>query len=64
LAELIAEGLHQDSTAADIAFDDGETLYRSSVTRDDLVAPHRDPLVVHGADVRRRLGDGPRTRVC
>jgi len=58
LALLIAEGLGRQGIAADVSFDGGDALYRTSLTRYDVVVLDRNLPGVHGDEVCRRLGTG------
>jgi DNA-binding response OmpR family regulator len=67
LAELIAKGLRGLGIAVDVCFDGADALYRTSITRYDVVVLDRGLPVVHGDEVCQRLGDGeerPRVIMC
>lgn len=67
LADLIAKGLRDQGMAVDVSLDGQDALYRTSVTRYDVVVLDRGLPSVHGDDVCRRLStiaDRPGVIMC
>ncbi len=64
LANTIARGLRNEGMAVDVAFDGGDALAKTDITRYEVVVLDRDIPVVHGDDVCRQLvARGGRERV-
>ncbi|MFV0524996.1 MAG: response regulator transcription factor [Acidimicrobiales bacterium] len=64
LAELISKGLRRQGMAVDVCHDGADALYRTAITRYDVVVLDRGLPVVHGDEVCRRLGGASEQRPC